>query len=129
MATAQTIDIHEFTNSRPFTRFQIMVLIFCFLVVAADGFDTAAIGFIAPTIREQWKLNPSQLSYLFVAGVGGLMVGAFVFGPINRIGRKGRLAKGNAELVSVAAERIARHGRTVSDAETARCMLRLAPAA
>jgi AAHS family 4-hydroxybenzoate transporter-like MFS transporter len=105
VATAQTIDIHEFTNSRPFTRFQIMVLVF--LVVDADGFDTAAIGFITPTIREQWKLNPSQLSYLFVAGVGGLMVGAFVFGPINRIGRKGRLAKGNAELVSVPAERIA----------------------
>ena len=93
MATAQTIDIHEFTNSRPFTRFQIMFLVFCFLVVAADGFDTAAIGFIAPTLGEQWKLNPSQLSYLFVAGVGGLMVGAFVFGQINRIGRKAGLPK------------------------------------
>ena len=125
----QTIDIHEFTNSRPFTRFQIMVLIFCFLVVAADGFDTAAIGFIAPPYASNGSSILPNCRIYFVAGVGGLMVGAFVFGPINRIGRKGRLAKGNAELVSVAAERIARHGRTVSDAETARCMLRLAPAA
>ncbi len=89
MTPAQTIDIQEFINARPFTRYQITVLILCFLVVAADGFDTAAIGFIAPALRAQWNLTPPQLSLLFVSGLGGLMAGAFVFGPIaDRIGRK-----------------------------------------
>ena len=60
MAPAQTIDIQDFINARPFTRFQITVLVLCFLVVAADGFDTAAIGFIAPALREQWSLTPPQ---------------------------------------------------------------------
>src|SRR3954447_13538218 len=89
LAPAQTVDIQNFINARPFSRFQITVLILCFLVVAADGFDTAAIGFIAPGLRGQWNLTPPQLSLLFVSGRVGVMAGAFVFGPIaDRIGRK-----------------------------------------
>jgi hypothetical protein len=47
-ATTTAIDIQNFINERPFTNFQKIVLALCFLVVAANGFDTAAIGFIAP---------------------------------------------------------------------------------
>ena len=37
MATAGTVDIQEFINSRPVSRYQIMVIVLCFLVVAAGG--------------------------------------------------------------------------------------------
>jgi AAHS family 4-hydroxybenzoate transporter-like MFS transporter len=86
---ATTIDIQDFINARRLSGYQIMVLVLCFLVVAVDGFDTAAVGYIAPALRAQWKITPPQLAPLFGAGLFGLMAGAFVFGPIaDKVGRK-----------------------------------------
>src|SRR3954447_26815574 len=89
MAPARTVDIQEFINSRPLSRYQIMVIVLCFLVVAADGFDTAAVGYVAPALRAQWGVTPAQLAPLFGAGLFGLMAGAFIFGPLaDKVGRK-----------------------------------------
>lgn len=85
----QTIDIQDFINSRPLSRYQLSVLVLCFLVVAADGFDTAAVGYIAPALRAQYGVAPEQLAPLFGAGLFGLMAGAFIFGPLaDKVGRK-----------------------------------------
>jgi MFS transporter, AAHS family, 4-hydroxybenzoate transporter len=88
-APARTLDVHEVVNAHPLSRFQKTVIALCFLVVAIDGFDTAAIGFIAPSLRAEWGVTPAELAPLFAAGLFGLMAGAFVFGPLaDRIGRK-----------------------------------------
>lgn len=84
-----TIDVQQVINSRGLSRVQVSLLVLCFLVVAVDGFDTAAIGFIAPAIRADWGATPAQLAPLFGAGLFGLMLGALAFGPLaDRLGRK-----------------------------------------
>jgi MFS transporter, AAHS family, 4-hydroxybenzoate transporter len=89
MTPARSIDLQDVINSHPVSPLQKRVILLCFLVVAIDGFDTAAVGFIAPALRREWGVTPAQLSPLFGAGLFGLMVGAFVFGPLSdRIGRK-----------------------------------------
>ena len=68
---------------------QILTLVLCFLVVAADGFDVASVGYVAPLLKKAWSLSPAQLGPIFGAGLFGLTVGSFLFGPLaDRIGRK-----------------------------------------
>jgi MFS transporter, AAHS family, 4-hydroxybenzoate transporter len=93
MTADRPIDVQRFIDARGLSPVQVLLFVLCFLVVAVDGFDTAAIGFIAPAIRTEWGATPAQLAPLFGAGLFGLMIGAFAFGPLaDRLGRRAILA-------------------------------------
>ena len=83
------MEVQDFIDSVPVSKLQKMIIILCFVVAALDGFDIAAVGFIAPALIAEWSLTPADLAPLFLSGVFGLMLGSFVFGPLaDKFGRK-----------------------------------------
>ncbi len=83
------IDVAEFIDQQPVGSFQLKLLATCAAVLFLDGFDTQAIGYVAPALAKEWSLTKGALGPVFSASLFGLMIGALVFGSLaDRVGRK-----------------------------------------
>jgi AAHS family 4-hydroxybenzoate transporter-like MFS transporter len=81
--------ISDIIDNRPLSRFQIRTIVFCGLVLFADGFDAQTIGFLAPSIADSTGIPVNTFGPIFSASLVGLMIAAMSAGPIaDRWGRK-----------------------------------------
>lgn len=84
-----TVNIRDWIDARPLTRYQWGILLLCFCIVTFDGFDAAIMGFIAPAILQDWGLSKAAFGPIMAAAMVGLAVGALVSGPYSdRLGRR-----------------------------------------
>jgi AAHS family 4-hydroxybenzoate transporter-like MFS transporter len=87
MPVARSIDIQTFLNEHPFSSFQWLIFALCFCIVLLDGFDTAAIGYIAPSLITEWGVERPALGPVLSAALFGLAFGALSAGPLaDRLG-------------------------------------------
>ena len=91
-AVGNCLDVQSFINAQPLSRYQWRVVILCFLIVFLDGLDTAAMGFIAPALSQDWGIDRASLGPVMSAALIGMVFGALGSGPLaDRFGRKGVL--------------------------------------
>lgn len=83
------LDVQRLINSQPVSTHQWRVMLLCFLIVFLDGLDTAAMGFIAPALIQEWGIERASLGPVMSAALIGMVFGALGSGPLaDRLGRK-----------------------------------------
>ena len=67
--------------------FAVFVLFGMFLVM--DGFDVQVMGYVAPALITEWRIDNQDLLPAIVAGLVGMFAGSMLFGMVgDRIGRR-----------------------------------------
>ncbi|RKS24900.1 AAHS family 4-hydroxybenzoate transporter-like MFS transporter [Pseudomonas sp. WPR_5_2] len=85
----ETVDIKAWIDNRPVARYQWLIMGLCFFIVLFDGLDVAVMGFIAPSLIQDWGLSKAAFGPVMSAGMVGLAIGALTAGPYaDRLGRK-----------------------------------------
>ena len=89
METNTTINVSDLIDRSPVSRFQIGVFVLCGLCLIMDGFDVQAIGYVAPALRQEWKIAPAILGSVLSAALYGVLFGSIFLSMLaDKIGRR-----------------------------------------
>jgi MFS transporter, AAHS family, 4-hydroxybenzoate transporter len=83
------VNVSAVIDAGSLNRYQIGVFFLCGLFLIMDGFDVQSMGYVAPAIITDWKIEREALTPIFMSGLLGLFIGSMVFGMVgDRIGRR-----------------------------------------
>jgi len=86
---ATFVDVADLIDRQELGRFQIGVLLLCAAAMFVDGFDTQAMGYVAPALSTALTVKPAALGLVFAAGGLGAIIGGLGLAPYaDRVGRK-----------------------------------------
>ncbi|PKH20004.1 aromatic acid/H+ symport family MFS transporter [Enterobacterales bacterium CwR94] len=89
MTPSQPIDVQSVIDNSRLRGFHWLLIVLGFFILAVDGFDTAAMGYIAPSLSQEWQIARQDLGPVLSAALLGLSFGALGAGPLSdRWGRK-----------------------------------------
>lgn len=84
-----TIRASELLDTPRLSRLQYLVFALCALSVFADGYDTQAVSYIAPTLSAEWRLPAGAMGPVFALTLLGSALGSLFLAPLaDRWGRR-----------------------------------------
>jgi AAHS family 4-hydroxybenzoate transporter-like MFS transporter len=108
-----TLDINEIVDGQKMGPALLTLYAVALLTLLSDGFDLAAMGYLAPELVKEWGLSPAGMVPAFSAGIIGMMIGGPVLGILgDKHGRKrviigGLIGIGVTTLATMAARSVA----------------------
>ena len=91
-ATPTTVDTGSFrsaVDAAPFGRAQTIIVALAIVALISDGYDTQAMGNVAPVLIRGGVIDRAFMGYVFSAGTLGLTIGTILFGQIaDHVGTK-----------------------------------------
>ncbi|MBP2650890.1 MAG: naiP1 [Firmicutes bacterium] len=76
-------------DNLPLSRFHYKMLVVNGFAWAFDAFDVGLVTFVVTALTQAWSLNTAEIGILLSSGMAGMILGAFLSGPLaDRFGRK-----------------------------------------
>ena len=95
-STPATVNVSGIIDDASIESFHVGLFALCALCMVMDGFDVYALGYVAPTIIQEWRVSPALLGPVFGALNMGVLVGQLSFTMLaDRIGRRPVLIGGS----------------------------------
>jgi MFS family permease len=89
MKTDTRVNIAQAIDDSKTGFFQIGIFVLCGICLIVDGFDVQVMGYVAPAIIQEWRLQNAVMAPVFSATLLGVLIGSFVFSMLaDKIGRR-----------------------------------------
>src|SRR6516165_4559324 len=83
------VDISDLIDRSRIGTFQVGIFILCGMCLIMDGFDVQAIGFVAPALRQDWKISSEVLGWVLSAALIGVLFGSILLSMLaDKVGRR-----------------------------------------